>query len=140
MSIKNKRMDAIGLIETSSIARGYEIQDTMLKAADVTLMVARKICYGKNMIVVAGEVSAVEAATHAGSEKARGVLIEDLLIPNLHPDVFTAIGGSINLEEEDPSDLGFYKTINLVKKTKQTSFSDLMRMRLNGKKRKYMEI
>ena len=46
----------------------------------------------------------------------------------------------VNLEEEDPSDLGFYKTINLVKKTKQTSFSDLMRMRLNGKKRKYMEI
>ena len=31
-------------------------------------------------------------------------------------------------------------TINLIKETKQTSFSDLMRMRLNGKKRKYMEI
>ena len=80
MSRKDKRMDAIGLIETSSIARGYEIQDAMLKAADVTLMVARTICSGKYMIVVAGEVSAVEAATHAGSDKARGVLIEDLII------------------------------------------------------------
>ena len=58
MSRKDKRMDAIGLIETSSIARGYEIQDAMLKAADVTLMVARTICSGKYMIVVAGEVSA----------------------------------------------------------------------------------
>ena len=44
MSRKDKRMDAIGLIETSSIARGYEIQDAMLKAADVTLIVARTIC------------------------------------------------------------------------------------------------
>ena len=46
----------------------------------------------------------------------------------------------VNLEEGDPSDYGFEKTINLIKKTNQTSFSDLMRMRLNGKKRKYMEI
>ena len=46
----------------------------------------------------------------------------------------------VNLEEGDPSDVGFKKTINLIKETKRTSFSDLMRMRLNGKKRKYMEI
>ena len=46
----------------------------------------------------------------------------------------------VDLEEGDPSDYGFEKTINLIKKTNQTSFSDLMRMRLNGKKRKYMEI
>jgi DNA primase len=46
----------------------------------------------------------------------------------------------VNLSEEDPSDMGFKKVINLIKKTKQTSFSDLMRMRLNGKTKKYMEI
>ena len=46
----------------------------------------------------------------------------------------------VNLEEGDPSDVGFEKTINLIKETKRTSFSDLMRMRLNGKKRQYMEI
>ena len=46
----------------------------------------------------------------------------------------------VNLKEEDPSDMGFKKVINLIKEAKQTSFSDLMRMKLNGKKRKYMEI
>ena len=46
----------------------------------------------------------------------------------------------VNLEDDDPSDMGFYKTINLIKDTKLTSFSDLVRMRLNGKKRQYMEI
>ena len=46
----------------------------------------------------------------------------------------------VKLTDEDPSDMGFKTTINLIKETKQTSFSDLMRMRLNGKQRKYMEI
>ena len=46
----------------------------------------------------------------------------------------------VNLEEGDPSDVGFEKIINLIKETEQTSFSDLMRMRLNGKKRQYVEI
>ena len=46
----------------------------------------------------------------------------------------------VNLKKEDPSDMGFKKVINLIKETKQTSFSDLMRMKLNGKKRQYMEI
>ena len=46
----------------------------------------------------------------------------------------------VNLSEEDPSDMGFKKVINLIKETKQTSFSDLMRMRLNGKTKRYMEI
>jgi len=46
----------------------------------------------------------------------------------------------VRLSEEDPSDMGFKKVINLIKETKQTSFSDLMRMKLNGKTKKYMEI
>ena len=46
----------------------------------------------------------------------------------------------VNLSEEDPSDMGFKKVINLIKETEQTSFSDLMRMKLHGKTKKYMEI
>ena len=46
----------------------------------------------------------------------------------------------IRLSEQDPSEMGFEKVINLIKEAKQTSFSDLMRMKLNGKKRKYLEI
>ena len=46
----------------------------------------------------------------------------------------------VRLSKEDPSDMGFKRVINLIKETKQTSFSDLMRMKLNGKKRKYLEI
>lgn len=109
----NQTMDALGLIETSSIARGYEIQDAMLKVSDVKLMVARTICSGKFMVVVAGSVSDVESAVQEGIEKARGVLIEDLVIPNLHEDVFKAIAGSVNLEEEDLGAMGVLETFSV---------------------------
>ena len=46
----------------------------------------------------------------------------------------------IKLEDEDPSDMGFKKVISLIKKSERTSFSDLLRMRLYGKQRKYLEI
>jgi microcompartment protein CcmL/EutN len=105
--------NAIGLLEVSSIARGYEILDVVLKAANVDLMTARSICSGKFMVVVAGQVSEVQAAIAQGSECARGVLIEELVIPNIHPDVFLAIGGSINLEPEDMGALGVLETFSV---------------------------
>jgi len=46
----------------------------------------------------------------------------------------------VKLKDEDPSDMGFEKVTNLIKKSEETSFSDLIRMKLNGKKRKYLEI
>ena len=46
----------------------------------------------------------------------------------------------VKLTEKDPSDLGFEKVTKLLKETNKTKFSDLMRMRLNGRTKKYMEI
>jgi len=41
--------------------------DTMLKAANVELILSRSICSGKYMVMVRGEVGAVEAAVSAGA-------------------------------------------------------------------------
>ncbi len=38
---------AIGLIELSSIAKGIEVSDAMLKRADIEIIVNRTICPGK---------------------------------------------------------------------------------------------
>ena len=46
----------------------------------------------------------------------------------------------VKLTEKDPSDLGFEKVTELLKKTDKMKFSDLMRMKLNGKTKRYMEI
>ena len=58
--------NSIGLIELTSIAAGFQVCDAMLKAAAVDLLLSRSICSGKYMVMVRGDVAAVEAAVAAG--------------------------------------------------------------------------
>jgi DNA primase len=46
----------------------------------------------------------------------------------------------MKFEEKDPSETGFESLLYLINRTKQTKFSDLMRLKLNGKTKKHMEI
>jgi microcompartment protein CcmL/EutN len=83
---------SIGLIELSSIAAGFQVADTMLKAGNVRLLLSRSICSGKYMVLIGGETANVEAAVNAGEEAADGCMIDSFVISNVHPDIFTAIG------------------------------------------------
>lgn len=83
---------SVGLIELSSVAAGFAVADTMLKAGNVRLLLSRSICSGKYMVLIGGETAAVAAAVEAGAEAAGGCLIDRTLVPNLHQDVFTALG------------------------------------------------
>lgn len=83
---------SIGLIELSSVAAGFAVADTMLKAGNVRLLLSRSICSGKYMVLIGGETAAVQSAVDAGAEAANGCLIDRLVIPNIHADVFTALG------------------------------------------------
>jgi bacterial microcompartment shell protein len=90
--------NSIGLIELSSIAAGYQVTDAMLKAADVELVLSRSICSGKYMVMVKGEVGAVQAAVSAGTKGGTFSVIDSFVIPNLHESVFAAIAGTSKIE------------------------------------------
>lgn len=83
---------SIGLLELSSVAAGYRVGDVMLKSGNVRLLLARSICSGKYMVLVGGDMAAVESAVAAGAEAADGCLIDQLVIPRVHPDVWAAMG------------------------------------------------
>ncbi len=83
---------SIGAIELSSIGMGYKIQDEMLKAASVELLLARTICSGKYLILIGGSVSDVEAAIQSGIRLGEDAIIDHLVIPNVHETVFPALG------------------------------------------------
>ena len=72
---------AIGAIELSSIGIGYQIEDEMLKAASVDVLIARTICSGKYLIVLGGSVSDVEAAIAAGLTAASEAIIDHCSYP-----------------------------------------------------------
>ena len=75
--------NSIGLIELTSIAAGYQACDAMLKAADVDLVLSRSICSGKYMVMVRGDVAAVQAAVSAGI--AGGALFGDRFVRDSEP-------------------------------------------------------
>jgi len=83
---------SVGLIELSSVAAGFAVADTMLKAGDVRLLLSRSICSGKYMVLIGGETAGIQAAVEAGIEAAGGCLIDYAISTNLHPDVIVAIG------------------------------------------------
>ncbi len=103
---------SIGAIELSSLGLGYRIEDDMLKAASVELLIARTICSGKYFIVVGGSVSDVETAVEAGLAGAGEAIIDHLVLPNVHPTVFPALGQSIALGPEEIGALGVIETFS----------------------------
>jgi microcompartment protein CcmL/EutN len=90
--------NSLGLIELTSIAAGFQVCDAMLKAAAVDLVLSRSICSGKYMVMVRGDVAAVEAAVQSGIQSSRFSVIDSFVIPNLHEAVFPAISGSSKVE------------------------------------------
>lgn len=85
--------NAICMVELTSIARGVETSDEMVKAAQVTLLRASTVCPGKYMVIVGGETGAVRAALKAGLAKGGEFVIDSLFIPNVHEQLFPAIAG-----------------------------------------------
>jgi len=103
---------SIGAIELSSIGIGYLIEDEMLKAASVELLIARTICSGKYLIVIGGSVSDVEAAIQAGLASAGEAIIDHMILPNVHEAVFAALGQSVALNADEMDALGVVETFS----------------------------
>ncbi|MEO1999698.1 MAG: BMC domain-containing protein [Planctomycetaceae bacterium] len=75
--------DAIGLVETKGLVAQIEASDTMLKAANVTLVKQVQIGGGYVTTVIRGDVGSVRAAVDAGAAAATqlGELVSAHLIP-----------------------------------------------------------
>lgn len=92
---------SLGLIELNSIAKGYDVADAMLKAANVDLVKAHSICPGKFIAMVSGDVGAVKASVEAGLEIGRESVVDQLVLPNLHPSIIPAITGTGEVKLQD---------------------------------------
>ncbi len=103
---------SVGVIELSSIGIGYLVEDEMLKAASVNLLIARTICSGKYIIVLGGSVSDVEAAIQAGIKISGEAVIDHLILPNVHESVFPALGQSVVLDPKQMGALGVIETFS----------------------------
>jgi microcompartment protein CcmL/EutN len=93
----SSRGPAIGLLETSSIARGIEATDAMMKRAGVELLITTIVPRGKYLVMVGGAVADVEASLQAGKEIAGTTVVDEFLIQNAHPQLPAAIKGRVKV-------------------------------------------
>ena len=98
--------NAVGVLELGSIYKGFEVQDAMLKAANVEKVVGRTICSGKYFIVVRGSIADVEAAASVAREVGGFALINIATIPNIDPRIFPALAGCTILAPGRPEKVG----------------------------------
>ncbi|XMB72935.1 BMC domain-containing protein [Mycoplasmatota bacterium WC30] len=104
-------MESLGMIELNSIARGIEAGDAIVKTANVKLIGAYASCPGKYIVMVRGSVSAVKSAIEVGAKTAGKSLVKDIVIANIHKQVFTAL--SCTTEIVPKNAVGIIETYSL---------------------------
>jgi len=66
-------MKAKGFVETKGLVAAYEAADTMVKAANVSLVSKENVGAGLVTVIIEGDVGAVKAAVDAGVEAAQRI-------------------------------------------------------------------
>ncbi len=91
---------AIGLLELKNITKGIQAADAMLKAANIEIVLAQAMCPGKYIVMVAGDVGAVQSAVRSGKTiGGTENVVDEFVLPNLHDSVFPALSGCTAVKE-----------------------------------------
>jgi microcompartment protein CcmL/EutN len=77
----------------------------------VDLSAAQTVCAGKFIVVVTGDVAAVNASVRAGIETAGQTLVDSMVIPSIHPEVPLAINACTEPAKADS--VGIMETFSL---------------------------
>lgn len=86
---------AVGLLETSSIAKGIETLDAMCKAAGVKPELHQAISKGKYIILISGPVGEVESSLSKGAEIAGNTVLTSYIIRNVHSGALAALNKKV---------------------------------------------
>jgi len=95
-SVRVRRLDAVGVIETLSIASTIRAADVASKTATLRLLTLRLAAGigGKSFVTFTGEVGDVSVAVDEGARDAEdaGMLVRKVVIPQAHPSMLAVLG------------------------------------------------
>jgi microcompartment protein CcmL/EutN len=87
--------DALGVVETTTVAAAIQAADAGIKGADVRLLELRLAdgLGGKGIVLYSGLVADVEAAVELGVGALRRpeLVVREVVIPQLHPEMWDAL-------------------------------------------------
>lgn len=84
---------ALAILEFDSVAAGILAGDAMVKRGPIDDIRAGTVHPGRYLVMVAGDVASVGEAVVAGREAGEASLVDQVFLPDVHPDVVAAIGG-----------------------------------------------
>ncbi len=91
MTSSSSTLQALAVIETGSIARGFVVLDALVKKAPVVVKMARAVSPGKFVIVFGGDVESVAESIEAARSVAGSDVIDEIYLSGVHPLVLPAI-------------------------------------------------
>jgi microcompartment protein CcmL/EutN len=86
---------ALGFLELRSIARGIVVCDALVKKAPVRLLVSEPVSPGKYLVLFDGGEAEVDEAFRAGLEAARDSIVDQLMLPNPHGQLWLALADQL---------------------------------------------
>lgn len=81
---------ALGILEFSSVAKGIEISDVLLKSSFVDVELLRHICPGKFLTIISGDVEEIKEAIEK-ADKSEKRLVESTIISGVHEQVLSGL-------------------------------------------------
>ncbi len=89
---------ALGMVEYQTVSAGITATDLMIKTSCIEILQSSVVCPGKYITLIAGELSAVNAAVDAAKVQMGDRLTDSFVLGNPHDDIFPAIYGGANVE------------------------------------------
>ena len=102
---------AVGALELNSIASGINAGDAMLKAAQVSLIMAQPVCAGKYILIITGDTASVETSIKTGIQEGGVYVVDQMIIPSIDPSVIKAIAGATDVPQQEA--VGIIETFSL---------------------------
>lgn len=87
----------VGFIEFSSIAKGIQSVDALLKKAEVRILIAQTISSGKYLAMFDGEVESVKSSLAEGLRIGAYSVIDSFVLPNIHPSIIEMLKSQPNM-------------------------------------------
>ncbi len=92
---------AIALLEFNSVAVGTHAADAMVKKAPIQTFRVGTVQPGKYLVLIGGSVAAVEESYAEGRRVGGEALTDEVLLPNVHVQVYDAVGGKRQTKSAD---------------------------------------
>lgn len=101
---------AIALLEFDSISAGIVSGDAMVKTSPIGSIHAGTVHPGKYLVLAGGDTASVEIALSTGRDVGGGSVSDWVFLPDIHPDVMSAIVGNADVANLVGEALGIVET------------------------------